>query len=63
MRHIAAPAIMEKVRGRDSIFSASYRIYIQDQEWAANLITIDHDDALRSGLVSVISGLRVLFRR
>ena len=61
MRRTAARAILEKIGRRDSIFSACYRACIQDQDWAVNCITTDYDDALRSGLGSVISGPRVIF--
>ena len=62
MRHNAACAILEKNRRRDSIFSACYRAYIQDQEWTVNFTTPAYDDALRSGLVLLISKSRVIFR-
>lgn len=62
MRHTAARAILEKNRRRDSVLSACYRAYIQDQEWTVNCATSAYDDALCSGLVFVISGPQVTFR-
>ena len=61
MWHTAARAILEKIRRRDSIFAACYRACIQDQEWAVSCVTTDYDDALRSGLVLVISGPGLYF--